>query len=224
MSLHRICTVYIPIQYNVYDLLFRPQPVIQDRKNKFFRNLGNSKLICAHLRTGDPQTIENDFDYKNIWAIDAVWNFFKKKISSNIIYQTARIFVASDSQFVRDSAKKVFKDRIIDIEGKIMHIDFGEDDGNCQSTIKVILDWEILTECDVLVTLPWSTFSATALNRNRHRNELYAWDYQNDKKIAKIVPVKKAQKWLLKMIDKLINNCKCLEETDLKNCNETNLD
>ncbi|CAD5112632.1 DgyrCDS1847 [Dimorphilus gyrociliatus] len=210
----------LPLKYNIYDLLFKPQPSMQRKKDEFFRKLNGNKLICAHLRTGDSKSLVNDFDYENLWAASAVWEFFEKKINSNVIYSNSKIFVATDSQYLRDEAKKLFKDRILDIEGAIVHLDlfYGEKNDICDATEKVILDWEILSECDVLVTLPWSTFSSTALNRNRHRNELYAWHYESEKRIAKVVPVKQAQKWLLGMVDTMIGKCKCLSKRDLSKC------
>ncbi|XP_067668122.1 uncharacterized protein [Haliotis asinina] len=129
--------------------LFRMRPEIQKRFDDFqtlARDKGR-KLVCAHIRVMKNPTIPGENHRPTPLNVSLVWNFLRQ-YNNSALY---RIFVATDSQDVRQDAKKLFPSVIQDLEGDIVHIDLnnhGKDD-KCGGFAKVILDQRTMSSCDV---------------------------------------------------------------------------
>ncbi|XP_067668124.1 uncharacterized protein [Haliotis asinina] len=129
--------------------LFRMNPEVQKRFDDFqtlVRDKGR-KLVCAHVRLRGNPTIPTD-RYRPIPInVRVVWNFLSQ-YNNSALY---RIFVATDSQDVRQDAKRLFPSVIQDLEGDIVHVDLdnGGKDDTCAGVGKVILDQQTLSSCDV---------------------------------------------------------------------------
>lgn len=123
---------------------------IESTIKKFIPN-NTTKLVCAQIRLGTNPTIPLDFRVRNKYSsVGAVWKFLQKYNDSS----TYKIFVTTDSQIVRQSAKKLFSKQIVDVEGAIVHVDSyepGRDEFACGGFEKALLDQHVLSLCDVLV-------------------------------------------------------------------------
>ncbi|KAK6187548.1 hypothetical protein SNE40_005546 [Patella caerulea] len=114
------------------------------------------QLVCAHLRIGKSKNLPNDPPRVNISSIGKLWTFLHSFKNSS------KIFIATDNEEVRVSAKKTFGPRYFDTGGKIVHIDRQRwSKEACLGFETAILDQIILTSCDVLVASP-SNFSVRA--------------------------------------------------------------
>ena len=61
------------------------------------------------------------------------------------------IYIATDSDAVKEAAKSKFSKRFVYIHGRIMHIDKMADDEECSGFHKVVSDFCVLSTCDVLL-------------------------------------------------------------------------
>ncbi|XP_046559303.1 uncharacterized protein LOC124268378 [Haliotis rubra] len=129
--------------------LFRMRPEIQERFDHFqisARDKGR-KLVCAHVRVMNNPTIPGDGYRPTPLNVSVVWNFLSQ-YNNSALY---RMFVATDSQKVRQDAKRLFPSVIQDLEGDIVHVDrdnHGKDYA-CAGFGKVILDQQTMSSCDV---------------------------------------------------------------------------
>ncbi|XP_046585398.1 uncharacterized protein LOC124292348 [Haliotis rubra] len=129
--------------------LFRMRPEIQKRFDDFqtsARDKGR-KLVCAHVRVRGNPTIPTDWHSPTPLNVSVVWNFLSQ-YNNSALY---RMFVATDSQKVRQDAKRLFPSVIQDLKGDIVHVDrdnHGKDYA-CAGFGKVILDQQTMSSCDV---------------------------------------------------------------------------
>ncbi|XP_071085444.1 uncharacterized protein [Haliotis cracherodii] len=129
--------------------LFRMKPEIQKRFDLYQSSARSNgrKLVCAHVRVRGNPTIPNDWYTPTPLNVSVVWNFLRQ-YNNSALY---RMFVATDSQNVRQDAKRLFPDVIQDLEGNIVHVDRDNHakDYACAGFGKVILDQQTMSSCDV---------------------------------------------------------------------------
>ncbi|CAH1772826.1 unnamed protein product, partial [Owenia fusiformis] len=130
----------------VYDALFKMTPKIKGALNEFKQQLEpDSQLICAQLRIPDRMPIEYLDD--NAEQLNNVWTFLKSyQKQTNFKY-----FVTTNYEALRERAKAIFGDELVDTKGPTAHIDIDKKQLACEGHSKVILDFEILSQCDVLL-------------------------------------------------------------------------
>ena len=130
----------------VFLTLFKPSEAIQKEINEFKqKHVGRNKLVCSHIRVGKNPSME-DVHYNDLGNISAIWQFLKRYDKVDHV-----IYIASDSDAVKEAAKLKFSKRLVDIPGRIMHIDIMADDEDCSGFRKVVLDFYVLSTCDVLL-------------------------------------------------------------------------
>jgi hypothetical protein len=107
-----------------------------------------SRLVCAQIRLGRNPSIPNDSASRaNATDVANVWKFLRRMATSQ-----DKIFVTTDSESVREEAKKEFPSQILDTEGAIRHIEKGKkNEEMCSAFEKVLVDQNILSRCDVLM-------------------------------------------------------------------------
>ncbi|XP_048247456.1 uncharacterized protein LOC124145140 [Haliotis rufescens] len=131
--------------------LFRMKPEIQKRFDLYQSSARSNgrKLVCAHVRVRGNPTIPNDWYTPTPLNVSVVWNFLRQ-YNNSALY---RMFVATDSQKVRQDAKRLFPDVIQDLEGNIVHVDRDNHakDYACAGFGKVILDQQTMSSCDVFL-------------------------------------------------------------------------
>ncbi|XP_046326565.2 uncharacterized protein LOC124111063 [Haliotis rufescens] len=129
--------------------LFRMKPEVQKRFDLYQSSARSNgrKLVCAHVRVRGNPTIPNDWYTPTPLNVSVVWNFLRQ-YNNSALY---RMFVATDSQNVRQDAKRLFPDVIQDLEGNIVHVDRDNHakDYACAGFGKVILDQQTMSSCDV---------------------------------------------------------------------------
>ncbi|CAD5126150.1 DgyrCDS14318 [Dimorphilus gyrociliatus] len=206
----------IPTKYNVYDILFKLQPELQAKKDEILSAVCKRKLICAHLRTG---ALENPNSYmvKVVRAKEMIYKFLERQLERRE-FEHAKVFIASDSKEIETDYKRRFGKKALIVRGSIVHVERWKDksvDKNtaCDGFAKVILDWEILGECNLLVSLPGRTFAATSIMRNIHRKEIYTLSFSADEPF--IAPMVSFQRPHLRKLRKEIEGISYI------NCNLT---
>ncbi len=149
LSLPWINNLTMPDIYKTaFAQLFKFASSTQKRYETFRARLRNRRLVCAHLRMGKSKTIPADGSRTGKGRPDpkALITFLKAKITPSDI-----VFIATDSDEVREVFRVVFSDMLIELEGKIVHIDRSGKKFDCSGMEKAILDEYVLSTCDTLV-------------------------------------------------------------------------
>ncbi|XP_033753348.1 uncharacterized protein LOC117336806 [Pecten maximus] len=157
---------FADIYLKFFNTLFKPTNAITEAVDKVVGNV--TKLACAHIRMGRSDTIPFDDKHTDEKQLKHVWHILKTMEEKN----NYSIFIATDAQFVRNTAKALFS-HLLEVEGRILHIDRrlgGE--GMVDGYRKVFVDFFVLTKCDVLV-LTKSGFGMMAAYLNTKDSELY---------------------------------------------------
>ncbi|KAK3577869.1 hypothetical protein CHS0354_021838 [Potamilus streckersoni] len=122
----------------------------------FYKHVKDCKLVCAHIRMGDPWSKEAKTPQSEL---PLIWNFLN--IYNNV--SKYKIYVATDSNETKAQAIKHFRYQIVDTEGII---DQMERSKSCDVFRRVIVEQEILTRCDVLMLTQSSLGIIAAFMRN----------------------------------------------------------
>ncbi|KAK3105387.1 hypothetical protein FSP39_023986 [Pinctada imbricata] len=156
-----------------YNELFDLKPEIKRELNEFKgRYVQENKTVCAHLRVGNNPGFM-DSRYNNLGNLSEIWEFLSKYDSNGHV-----IYIATDSNAVREAARRRFLDRYIDMPGPVVNTAFKFDDDSCSVFRKIFLDFTFLTTCDVLL-LTFSGFGEHAsLLRTKEGNQ---YCFQNGK-------------------------------------------
>ena len=136
--------------YNVvYRRLFQLHPKLAERFHQFQNRARrkNRKLVCTQIRVWRNPTIPNDYDPKKKVNVSVIWNFLKSYNDSS----KYSVFVATDSEDVRKAGVRLFPEVVVDVGGKIVHIERTYGKSVCEGFSKVVLDQLVLSTCDVLV-------------------------------------------------------------------------
>ncbi|XP_060075447.1 uncharacterized protein LOC132555121 [Ylistrum balloti] len=156
---------YADIYSKFFNTLFKPTNMITEAVNKVVQNV--PKLACAHIRMGGSDTIPGDERHTEEKQLKHVWNFLKTMEARHY-----SIFIATDAQIVKEKASALFK-HLLEAEGRILHIDWGATGGDLVNGYKkVVVDFFVLTKCDVLV-LTKSGFGIMAAYLNSDVSNLY---------------------------------------------------
>ena len=146
-------------KYNVRELyvtllneMFQFTPDLENKYVNFTsaipRDKG-SKLLCAQVRMGKNPTNPNDSQaISTVKSVEAVWTFIKGMGDM----KKDKVFVTSDSEEIRQMAKKLFPSNIMDTTGRVLHVErYFKPEGVCGGVAKVLLDQRILSTCDSLI-------------------------------------------------------------------------
>ncbi|XP_046376736.2 uncharacterized protein LOC124149291 [Haliotis rufescens] len=128
-----------------YKELFQLSPSLNRKLTDFIskaRPTSDYQLICAQIRVselGHRSTTLND--------VDLIWDFLRQYDD----IMKYKVYVTSDSEYVRNKAKTLFPRQIIDNGGSVYHVGDNPNVLGCQGLEKVIYDQHALMTCDVLV-------------------------------------------------------------------------
>lgn len=143
--------------------------------------IGNSTLICAHVRMGKNPTIPMDEDLQS-FSIEHLPTLLKFMASKDT-KKNAKFFVATDYEHVRTESKKFFGNRLLDYGGKILHIDRQRSEHSaCVGFEVALIDQFILSLCDILIVCK-SGFSINASFMSNSTGHVF---YMKDGKIEQI--------------------------------------
>ena len=131
--------------------LFRPNEWLENKVRSFMKKIPFSrKLICSHIRIGRNPSLKTDL--RRRWGapdINAIFNFLRK-YNNPIKYA---MYVASDSEEIKQRAKRVFSS-VITIDMPIIHIDRytkKQSKASCQGMKTVVFEQHILSKCNILL-------------------------------------------------------------------------
>ena len=142
------------------------KPSRQDSSSK------SSLLLCAHVRYGRNPNNPKDQPLSrfNMADLPLLMDFLSKYDvdNNNSSYiTTARYYVASDYDLIRDKFKSRFGNKVMDGVGKVVHVDRDKNDkGACEGFGVALLEQLILSVCDHLVITPSGFSKYAALTSN----------------------------------------------------------
>ncbi|XP_062593906.1 uncharacterized protein LOC134255405 [Saccostrea cucullata] len=134
----------------------------------FSEQVKNNKLVCAHVRQGRSQTLPDD-DSTDVGErdVETIFQFLSQYQIPN-----HKIFIATDSDEIMNSARTRFRDFLLEVPGPITHMDLSKSGELCQGQQKSFTEHEILTRCDTLL-LTRSGFGIIAAFLRENSDELY---------------------------------------------------
>ena len=150
----------------VYHQLFSLHPDIQSEVTSFLKvakPTTSHKLVCAHVRAeyGAGHSLSENDTLK-------IWKFLNQYNDPD----KYKIYIASDSERIREQAHDRF-DNILHNVGYVVHIDrFTNRTGVCDAMKKIIIDQNILINCDVLL-LTFSGFGRMAAYLRQKESGLF---------------------------------------------------
>ncbi|XP_069131959.1 uncharacterized protein [Argopecten irradians] len=156
---------FADIYHKFFNTFFQPTKTVSQSVNYVLTNV--TKLACAHISLGEKRPILADDTFTDKTEIKPVWDLLKAMDKRGY-----GIFVATGSQYVRNLAKDRFK-HLYEVEGRIQQMErpiSGE--GLDVGYKKVVVDFLVLTKCDVLI-LTNSGFGMLAAFINNGTKELY---------------------------------------------------
>jgi hypothetical protein len=140
-----------------YNKLFRLAPKLKQKYDEFMRKAkpnNNTALICVQVRIGGRRpNVRHDAVINKRENTKYFWKFVKEKFITKTKRGNYRIFVTTDTESVEQEAFHVFdKRRLVKISGDFTHLDKEKGYGkNCSRFEKVILDFHVIKECDMLL-------------------------------------------------------------------------
>jgi hypothetical protein len=174
----------------IFELLFKPTSLISDELDALLQRTAKQPIICMHIRIGQNPSIPKDakLPYRESLVSDMT-----EFLDRNLSHLHSSIFVTTDSIASLQYLQKHFgSKRILNIDGPIIHIDrynrkTQSSDIIFRGFLKVIADFYLLGECDVLL-MPRSGFSHWA---NRRRKNEYSNLYMYCRGLHRVMN----QKW-----------------------------
>ena len=167
-----------------WNTLMRPSAQLQSHLKKYLRSISfehrTRPLVCSHVRVARSETIPMDGKPRmNVSDIGVLWNFLDGYVRNG-----SKMFLATDSQLVRNMTRQRFGDNVTDTGGDIIHVDMQANlIGACNGFGYALLDQLIMTHCDVLV-LSTSGFGLRAGFLRKKRDNLFIF------RSRKVTPMK----------------------------------
>ncbi|OWF54905.1 uncharacterized protein LOC110466771 [Mizuhopecten yessoensis] len=156
---------FADIYLQFFNTLFKPTKVITEAVDKIVQNV--TKLACAHISMEGSNTKIGGEKHRDKKQLKHVWNLLKTMTKNNY-----SIFVATDAQSVQNTAKELFKN-LLETKGRIVNTDrHASGDGSVSAFRKTVLDFFVLTKCDVLI-LTNSGFGMMSAFLNNKNSTLY---------------------------------------------------
>ena len=139
-----------PIAFkNGWNILMKRTPPFDKKFQKLMSNVPrNGQFVCAHVRLSKNPTMPMETRVINTFpSVKHLWSFLDTSYP-----KASRIFIATDSLDVRKWARRHFKDKEMDTGQIILHIEKQKRKKNaCDGFESVLLDQQVMTQCDVLV-------------------------------------------------------------------------
>ncbi|XP_067682329.1 uncharacterized protein [Haliotis asinina] len=144
--------------------LFKLKPKYQEKLDNFQNSVraNGRKLVCAHIRLY--RTATEDKDY-----VDKMFAFLRQ-YNDSAIY---RMFVATNSETVKEQSRRMFPKVVVDIDGPIVHVDLDTGAKACEGFGKALLDQQILSTCDIFL-MSYSGFGRVAAMLRGTDENLYS--------------------------------------------------
>ena len=152
----------------MYHGLFKYEESLVVELERFFeKTVKSHHLVSAHIRMGDQLTRHTDDDLRQIWD-------FLKQYQNQSEY---KIFIASDTQKVKDTARKLFASQYVGLTGTIIHTDHVETYRKkdvCKGLRLSLLEHAVLARSDSLL-LTQSGFGIEAAYIRNTSTNLYCY-------------------------------------------------
>ena len=158
-----------------WNILMKRQDHLEKIVDEFLKQIPpEGDLICAHIRLGSTKTFRDSVVFNKISDVHVVWEFLDRYVSN-----ASKIFIASDSEEVRQMARARYKDKELDSGGKVVNVDTDRSrQRSCDSLEHAILDQSVLSTCKVFV-MSRSNFGQRAAMLGDLYSNLFLWDKGN---------------------------------------------
>ncbi|XP_069135461.1 uncharacterized protein [Argopecten irradians] len=161
----------VDIYKGVYDFLFKLSPMSMHAIAFYeLTQRKRNKIACAHVRVGQNPNMPNDGDIRIPMPLEVLWKYF-----DSLDKDQFDLFVASDSDIVKENAKKRFPNNIVDTPGSITHIDQPAKHSPREGFLKQLIDFYILTKCDVIIITAQTGFGMLATFLRDIDDGIYCW-------------------------------------------------
>ncbi|OWF49476.1 hypothetical protein KP79_PYT17541 [Mizuhopecten yessoensis] len=146
-----------------------PHPFLVRALNQQYRTQrSRPRIACAHVRVGGNPNMPGDLRRPEV-PLDILWKYF-----DSLNKEEYDLFIASDSDNVKDLAKKRYPKNIIDTVGKITHIDKPHKNDPREGFLKRILDFYTMVKW-VILSIRASGFTMLAAYVRDTDSGLYCW-------------------------------------------------
>ena len=167
----------------VLERLFRPRKALEQEIEMYMKNVRESQqLICSHIRVGKNPSMPSDVQRRaGPPNVSTIFRFLKTfDIPAKYV-----IYVASDSDEVRESAKRNFTNSFT-VDLPIIHVDRYRSQKAiaCKGLYSVLLEQYLLSKCDVLLVTR-SGLGVIAAYMSDNLQDLFLFDL-NSQAIVKV--------------------------------------
>ncbi|XP_069134232.1 uncharacterized protein [Argopecten irradians] len=156
------------IYKGIYKFLFKLSPLSVTAFNEVKKT--RNKMACAHVRVGQNPNMPHDGNGRKKMPLEVLWRYF-----DSLNKEEFDLFVASDTDSVKEAAKNRYPDNIIDTPGNITHIDQRGRNDPSEGFLKQLLDFYILMKCDKLIITEQTGFGILASFIRNMDDGLYCW-------------------------------------------------
>ncbi|XP_033758517.1 uncharacterized protein LOC117340853 [Pecten maximus] len=163
---------FADINRYIYELFLKPKPFLYKAINTVYKTKKADKIFCAHIRMGRSSTFPRDsIVRKTPEEVRIMFDFIEK-----IDKRSHDLFLATDNIDIQKRFYSQYSgDLILDMPGRLTHIDQAFTGDVCEGFYKQLLDFLFLqTYCDKLV-ITNSGFSMVAAYLRDIPGGLYCW-------------------------------------------------
>ncbi|XP_033750231.1 uncharacterized protein LOC117334627 [Pecten maximus] len=158
----------------IFDLFFQPKPFLLNILDTVAKSKRTNATFCAHVRIGRSSTLPKDNVRTKPEAAHVIMDFIE-----TIDKSKHDLFLATDSDDLQhEFSTKYSKNFLLNVPGRITHIDQTKTGDVCDGFQKQLLDFLLLCTCDKLVICE-SGFSMMAAYWRDITEELYCWTRQS---------------------------------------------
>ena len=189
----------------------KPNRILQNKLNKIKNSWlkPDSVSVAIQVRMGDYISINKQ--YKKLGSdlmkskderipphvLNLFWVTAQAHASKDMIETSKKsvsYFLATDSRLALEDAKKVFPDQgIFYTFGNLRHSDLEVQDDS--SEMKMLLDWFLLAEADIVIQGPWSSFVEKALVYSLREQQIVRCHSSEDDKIFNKNLIRRKDGW-----------------------------
>lgn len=166
-------TLCVFLERCIMHQVVRPNVMLKNALNSFNKMWRKNKILMAiQIRMGDyasyhdlKQSSHNIDERVPPRALNIFWKAakaYERKYISDGGADSIDYFIATDNNFALEAAKVAFgSENILHTRGNFQHSDSKSVD--ISSSLKMFLDWFLISEADIVIQGPWSTFVEKAI-------------------------------------------------------------
>ena len=129
----------------------------------------------ASISPSEQHILKTSYDKRIPYSIlDLFWDTAKEQAEKELHKRGKKFisfFVATDSTIASDDARRAFQEEDIHFTaGKLRHSDLGST--NRQTDLKMLADWYLISQADIVIQGPWSSYVEKALLNSARKQQI----------------------------------------------------